>query len=137
MIRVRTAPLVLALIALVIACAAGLSAASGMAAAAEPRPPAHALSGPLPADAFARVLFGPDTDADPAQLALLVEVGTRYCDLADAAGDPLPGAEPQTRASWTAALTLPRPSPTTGWTLEEANRFLDAAEDTLCDHSRV
>ena len=115
------------LVAVILAVALLASVLLPGSASAEPTPP----GGPTPAvhstDGGARALMGhllgKRSDYDPAQATILVRVAHRICDM--------PGSR-VTRADWVATFTLPQPSPTTGWTVAEANQFIDAAIATFC-----
>lgn len=83
-------------------------------------------------DAFIADLFGPDLDVTPEQAFALAELAQRVCHLlSDPTGVPA-GAEIPTRESMVETFTLPTPSLTTGWTVDEANKFLDTAAATYC-----
>lgn len=77
--------------------------------------------------AFLADLFGPDVDVSADQAAALTETARRVADLlADPTSVPA-GAETPTRAAMIATFTTPADSATTGWTVDEANKFIDCA----------
>jgi hypothetical protein len=86
-----------------------------------------------PADAaFLADLFEGATDLDEQQTAVLVETAHRVCDLLAHPENVPPGAERPTRQAMLDTFTLPTPSATTGWSLDEATKFLDTAEAAYC-----
>lgn len=86
-------------------------------------------------EAFIADLYGPGTDVTPEDAAALAEVAQRICYLLSDPTDLPAGAEIPTRESMVETFTLPTPSLTTGWTEDEANKFIDVALATYCSAS--
>lgn len=91
----------------------------------------HIVEQPTADEAFIADLFEGATDVTPEQVATLTELAKRYCTFV-VEGQIVPGAEVQTREGYIETLTMPIASPTTGWSLDEANKFLDVAEGAYC-----